>query len=202
MIVVLADRQINAVVNQLSGTSFTSEELEHQPALFQRFNAYLREFGVELQSAPIQLSPTVWAFRVILRSDNLEQIAEGLQLLSPLNVTIEREDLVPLGCPLAVPHWAAIQPHLQRLSLPVANLLDNIEAAMRDIQPTEWTPDTQGYEQWSIENDIPLPGAGESELRAQRFAREAEARRAAANERIDRRDNTSRFHVREIWSDK
>lgn len=203
MVLCLSERHIANVIRQYENlpAEFTSAELAESPHFFARFGRHLADaYGIEIESGTQQINQQtgIGYFRVHLRTD-LEQIAEGLQILAPLNVSIERDDLVPLGCPLAVPQFDAIQPRLARLSLPVVNLLNAINDAVGALQPSDQIQlDTPTFAEWAIQNNVDLPRTGASELRRQRFEREAEARKAANDERIAQRENSSSLRIREL----
>lgn len=201
MLVTLSDRIFCNTIRTLEGLdpSVPSAEILQVPAYYDRFLAYLRDgFGLEVEQGTAQVSNGFGLFRVIIHTTDLEQLAQGLDLIKPLNVSLEQADLPNLGAPLAVPQWSAIAPRLQRLSLPLVNVMNALNDAMGALQPGEVQLDTPTFAEWAVQNNIELPRVSASELRAQRFAREAEARKKANDDRIAQRENSSSLRIRDL----
>jgi hypothetical protein len=174
MRIVLSERQFTEQIRQLEGLGqeVTLDEISH------RMDKYARKLFVHMQGygvhmlAGVQVNGTLATMQASLTQsrdeDAVQQRIQGLALLAPLTVSLDRPDLSafvtnPVMLPSMIDNWGAFEHSLQRLTLSeVRPALESIAAQLLSAPaPTI----TNEYEQqvFDVEYEAFLAASGKKD---------------------------------------
>lgn len=205
MLCVLSERRLSALIRQLENLSpeaYTDEEIKERMGAFAtKVFAHIANFGVRLAGL-IKVRDGFGDFKIALtdppyqQGDLRQSFVDGLALLNPLSITVEKDDL-PRLVPNAMTRAAMVDcwPNIaaQLTAILPNELLSKLEDAACKLilaprpEPTNpgrrandaiYSPDTEGFEEWCVRNNLAIPG-GPQKLREAAQQRQAEAQKRA-----------------------
>ena len=184
MIICVSNRRFGDVIRQLEGlgNDVTAAEIEENGDRYgKRLGEYVRSYGVNIVGA--RLRGEIIDLNAALTSNDRETVIRGVQMLQPLNVSVEQGDLprlilnrIMLAC--FQENWFEVQPLLSKIQPSgLLNLLEDIagKIAFGQRSPEKAVETDLGFESWCLANGLPVPGAARNAYDRYREAEVAEA---------------------------
>jgi hypothetical protein len=175
MRVTLSERKFSEQIRQLEniGPEVTTEELIHRiDRHARRLFDHIREFGVQMLQAGLQVSGTLCTMSASLKpawdEESVQMRINGLAMLAPVSVSLDQPDLPafvvnPVMLAAMQDNWIAFGSSLQRLTLQeVRPALENAAQQLMSAPVAEPTNDFE-RELQSLEYEAFLAAAGKTD---------------------------------------